>query len=129
MAGHGEKLTRKQEQAISCLLEQATLKDAAVACGIGEMTLRRWLQQPGFQEHYRQAKRQVVEQAITSVQKATEEAVGVLKEIMNDKEAPTSSRVSAAKTILETAIKAVELEDIMTRLDALEQAQADKGKW
>jgi predicted DNA-binding transcriptional regulator AlpA len=125
MMGPG-KITRRQEATIAALLEMPTTAAAAKVAGISEPTLWRWLQQPEFQEQYRNAKRRVVEQAITSVQKATGEAVSTLREIMNDKEAPTSSRVSAAKTILETAIKTVEIEGILTRLEALEQAQAEK---
>ena len=49
MTGHGEKLTRKQEQAIACLLAEATLTAAASHCGIGEATLRRWLRDPQFE--------------------------------------------------------------------------------
>jgi predicted DNA-binding transcriptional regulator AlpA len=125
MMGPG-KITRRQEATIAALLEMPTTAAAAKVAGISEPTLWRWLQQPEFQEQYRNAKRRVVEQAITSVQKATGEAVSTLREIMNDKEAPTSSRVSAAKIILETAIKTVEIEGILTRLEALEQAQAEK---
>ena len=126
MKGHGEKLNRKQEMAISCLLEQPTIKEAAVFCGVGEVTLWRWLQQPEFQERYRQAKRQVVEQAITRLQQVTGAAVTTLREIMLDSEAPASSRVTAAKTILETAVKSVELEDLVTRLDKLEKAVSER---
>jgi hypothetical protein len=39
---------------------------------------------------------------------------------MQDAEAPASARVSAAKAVLETAIKAVELEDLEARIVALE---------
>ena len=40
-----------------------------------------------------------------------------------DTEAPANAKVSAAKTILETAVKAVELEDLEVRIVALEAAQ------
>jgi hypothetical protein len=40
--------------------------------------------------------------------------------IMQDSTAPASARVSAAKTVLDTAVKAVELEDLEQRLAALE---------
>src|SRR5690242_15893572 len=36
MSGHGEKLSRKQEQGISALLLQPTLRDAATAIGVDE---------------------------------------------------------------------------------------------
>ena len=47
--------------------------------------------------------------------------------VMRDAEAPASARVSAARAILETAIKAVELEDLEARIIALE-AQAQEAR-
>jgi hypothetical protein len=121
MSGHGEKLSRKQEQGIRALLLQPTLIDAATAIGVDERTLRRWLRENAiFQLAYREARRAVVQHAITQVQHATGEAVETLRNVMQDRESPASARVSAAKTILETAIKAVEVEDLEVRIAALE---------
>lgn len=39
MAGHGEKLSRKQEQAITALLVAPSIIEAATQAGIGEHTL------------------------------------------------------------------------------------------
>ena len=87
-------------------------------------TLRRWLRDDAiFQMAYREARRQVVQQAIVQVQQATGEAVATLRQVMQAADAPASAKVSAAKTILETAIKAVELEDLEARIVALEAAQ------
>jgi hypothetical protein len=124
MSGHGDKLSRKQEQGISALLLYPTLLDAATAIGVDERTLRRWLREDTtFQAGYREARRAVVQQAIVQVQRATGEAVETLRAVMQDSEAPASAKVSAAKTILETAVKAVELEDLEARIVALETAQ------
>ena len=124
MSGHGEKLSRKQEQGIRALLLQPTLVDAATAIGVDERTLRRWLRDDAvFQRAYREARRQVVQQAIVQVQQATGEAVETLRQVMQAADAPASAKVSAAKTILETAVKAVELEDLEARIVALEAAQ------
>ena len=120
MTGHGEKLSRKQEQAITALVLCASLTEAAAQCGLAEVTLRRWLKQDGFQQAYRDARRQVVQQAIVQVQRATGEAVETLRGVMQGTDAPASAKVSAAKTILETALKAVELEDLEGRIAALE---------
>ena len=121
MSGHGDKLSRKQEQGISALLFQPTLIDAATAIGVDERTLRRWLRDDAvFQIAYREARRQVVQQAIVQVQQATGEAVETLRKVMQDADAPASAKVSAAKTILETAVKAVEVEDLAARIAALE---------
>ena len=119
VAGHGEKLTRKAEQAVAALLQFPTIPEAAKAAGVSERTLYGWLQEEGFREQYRSARTEVVRHAVTMVQRASGEAVEVLRDVMNSPESPTSSRVSAAKTILELALKAVELEDLESRLEAL----------
>jgi hypothetical protein len=117
-------LTPRQEQSITALLVQGSLQAAAEASGINEKTLRRWLRDNAvFQMAYREARRQVVQQAIVQVQQATGEAVETLRQVMQAADAPASAKVSAAKTILETAIKAVELEDLEARIVALEAAQ------
>jgi DNA-binding transcriptional MerR regulator len=121
VAGHGEKLTRKAEQAVAALLQFPTIPEAAKAAGVSERTLYGWLQEEGFREQYRSARTEVVRHAVTMVQKASGEAVDVLREVMNNPQSTTSSRVSAAKTILELALKAVELEDVESRLVALEE--------
>jgi hypothetical protein len=123
MTGHGEKVSRKQEQAIMALIACPSITEAATQSGLAEVTLRRWLKQEDFQTAYRAARRTVVQHAIVQVQRATGEAVETLRAVMHDSESPASARVSAAKTILDTAIKAVELEDLEQRITALETAQ------
>ena len=120
----GEKLSRKHEQAIAALLTCDSITAAAAACGIAEATLHRWLKdKSAFQAAYREARRAVVQFAVVQVQRATAEAVETLRAVMHDSASPASARVSAAKTILDTAIKAVELEDLEARIVALEAAQ------
>lgn len=128
MKGHGEKLSRKQEQAIVALLQMPTISEAAKCAGIGEATLWRWLQTPEFQDQYREAKRQAVSQAISRLQRATSKAVDTLESIMGDAASPSSSRVAAAKTVLEMALKAVELEDLAARIEALEKTLPETGR-
>jgi DNA-binding transcriptional MerR regulator len=120
MIGHGEKLSRKQDQALTALVTCPSITEAAAQCELAEVTLRRWLKQDGFQAAYREARRAVVQHAIVQVQQATGEAVETLRSVMQDNESPASARVSAAKTILETAVKAIELEDLEQRIMALE---------
>ena len=117
------KLTRKQEALISALLTAPSLAAVAQQAGLSEVTAWRWLKDATFQAAYREARRAVVQHAITQVQQATGEAVETLRGVMQDAEAPASARVSAAKAVLETAIKAVELEDLEARIVALEMQQ------
>lgn len=120
------KLSRKQNQVIAALLEMPTMREVAEAVGIGETTLFRWLKKEDFQNAYREAKRRVIGLAINRLQKASSEAVQTLTEIMNDVDSPTTARVTAAKTVLEMAFKAIEGEDLEARIAALEKIVREK---
>jgi transcriptional regulator with XRE-family HTH domain len=126
MKGHGAKFGRKQEAAIAALLSQPTIEEAAKRTGISGPTLWRWLQEPAFQGEYRKARRQALGQATAQLQQASGAAVRALKEIIENKNAPSSSRVMAARTVLEMGIKAIELEDVEARLAAIEAAMEGK---
>ena len=128
MIGHGEKLSRKQEAAVAALISESTMGIAAHKAGIGEATLFRWMKEPRFRTAYREARRQVVDGAIGHLQTACSEAVETLREVAKDAEASAASRVSAARAILEIALKAVELQDIEERIEELEEAMSNNGK-
>ena len=114
-------LTRRQEAFIAALLSCPTIAHAARTAGIAEVTAGRWLKDATFQAAYRESRRQVVQQAIVQVQHATGTAVQTLVAVMQDNESPSSARVSAARSILEMAIRTVEIEDLEARITALEQ--------
>ena len=114
------KLTRKQEALISALLTAPSLAAAAQQAGLSEVTAWRWLKDATFQATYREARRAVVQHAIAQVQHATGEAVATLRTVMQDSESPASARVSAAKAILETAVKGIDIDDLEVRIAALE---------
>jgi uncharacterized protein YggE len=117
------ELTRKQGEAIAALLSGPTITDAAKRAGVGERTLFRWLQQDAaFQQAYREARRQAVQHAIAQIQQVASTAVKTLGAIMKSTKAPSGSRVSAARAVLEMALKGVELEDLEARIAALEAA-------
>lgn len=120
------KISRKKERAIKALLECDTHAEAARAAGIGEVTLWRWMQETDFKEAFRKAKRRVLDQAITNLQKATGKAISALLSVVGDEKAPASARVSGAKVILEIAIKAVEIEDLEARVEEIEKAISNR---
>lgn len=122
------KSDHKKERAVSALITAGSIKEAARAAGIGTRTLYSWLNDKDFREAYRQARREVVNQALAQLQRVSSSAVNTLSEIMEDSEAPASSRVSASKAVLELAIRAVELQDIMARLERLEEEVAGSGR-
>jgi hypothetical protein len=114
------KLTTKQEAAITALLTATSISNAAAKVGVNEKTIRRWLADPAFDAEYRAARRQAVGQAVALLQQLSSAAVVVIARIMADPQAPAGVKLRAAVSVLELAIKSVELEDLEARLAALE---------
>jgi hypothetical protein len=123
--GHGEKRTRKQEQLIAALLSHPTIEAAAKSIGISDATAWRWMKTSEFQVAYREARREAMRQTTARLQEAAREAVDALREVQRTGESE-SARVSAARTILEQAIKAADLEEVQARLEALEKALTER---
>ncbi len=130
MSQNGDKkpqLTAKQLRGIQAILQAETMEQAAEITRVNRKTLYRWLEMEPFIKELARAKRLMINQGILKLQRGTSEAVATLVEICQDKEAPASSRVSAAKEILSSTLKSLELEDIEGRLEKLERKmQIDK---
>jgi hypothetical protein len=116
-----QKLSAKQERALVALLDCGEIKQAAETAGVTKVTLWRWLQAPDFQSRYRAARRQLVETAIAQLQSDCTIAARVLREVAEDRQAPASSRVAAARAIIEQSVSAVQLTDLQERLEEVER--------
>lgn len=113
---------RKREKIISVLLETGgNIKEAAAMLEMGETTLWRHLQDPEFRRQYGEARARLLDLAIAMIQRASSEAVETLRVIMNSATEPPGPRVSAAKGILDLAIKGQEVENLKSRIEALER--------
>jgi hypothetical protein len=126
----GENLTAKQEAALVALLSHGTIEAAYASVGVSKTTMWRWMQLPRFQSRYKAERRQLVEAGIVTLQKHATTAARVLVQIADDTEAPASARVTAAKTILDQSVSAIEMTELLQRIERLEVlAEAnDKGK-
>lgn len=130
MRGHGEKKSRKTDQFIAALMVHPGVEAAAESVGISHATAWRWMKDPAFIERFREVCRDTMNRAIARLQEAASDAVDCLRKVQSTGESE-SARVSAARTILEHALRAVELDDIQVRLDKLEQiakSANEKGK-
>jgi hypothetical protein len=119
MSGHGQKLNRKQEAAIAALLTERTHIDAATKTGVSESTLHRWLRLSEFQTAYRRARRGIVEAAIGRLQQTAGKAVDALDRNLTCGQ--PGNEIRAALGILDHAMKAVELLDVIERVEELER--------
>ena len=121
-AGNGGRRSQREDAALAALLSEPTIAAAATKAGIGESTLLRWMAEPEFKARLRAARRQLVEGAIGRLQQAATQAVSTLQRNLTC--GTPAVEVGAARSILDQAIKAVELVDLAERVEALEQAAA-----
>ena len=119
------KLNNRQLKAIEVLLREPRIEPAARQAGVNRMTLWRWLQQPAFSQAYRDARARLLEQTMTLLQSYSMEAVAVLVTVMAAKDTIASTRVAAARSILEFAIRSRELLEVEERIRALETAMGN----
>jgi hypothetical protein len=113
-------LSKNQLKAVEALISYDTVADAAKACGLGRDTLYRYMRDPLFDGELRKAKRTMVDQAVTSLQRSCKDAAAALADICKDKDSPPSARVAAAREILGQTMRALEIEGIEERLKSLE---------
>ena len=117
-----ENLSAKQTRAIAALLQAPTLREAAESCGVPESTLFRWLNERAFKDAFDQARARLLENVLTRLQAVAGDAVSTLSDVMTDRNAGASARVSAARTVLEMALRAKAELEIEARIRALEDA-------
>lgn len=111
----------RKSKAILALLSQPTIEAAAQEVGVTRKTLHQWLKDDDFKTKLQEAKKETVGHVTMRLRVSMSEAIDTLIEVMRDPESSANARVSAAKTILESGLKAHELEDLATKLEVMEQ--------
>ena len=122
MKGHGTKFGRKKEEAIAALLTQRNLDEAAKSIGIAPNTLLKWMKQPEFDAAYREAIRSSYKQSIGRNASSLHRRRIDLAQVIVDPATPAATKVRAADSVLNHTAKAIELDDIDGRVEALERA-------
>jgi hypothetical protein len=122
MARSGEILGAKKEAAILALLTSRSVEDAARTADIPLRTLYRWMKDPTFDREYRKAKVAAFGQVVSRLQQGTGAAAAIMLKLMADANTPASTRLRAADCVFSHAKNAIEMEEILGRIAALEEA-------
>jgi hypothetical protein len=115
---HGDKLSRKKEQAIAALLAKPTVQEAAAEVGISVRTLCDWLRNPAFERAYAQARKSLLERTVAHLLTISTKAVQALERNLHCGE--PGPEIRAAVVILDHAWKGSEVLDLARRLEELE---------
>ena len=116
----------RQERAIVALLSEPSIEAAAKTADVSDVTIWRWMKLPEFRAKLRDARRAVVEGAIGRLQQTATEAVETLRRNLTC--GTPAVEVRAATAILDQAIKAVELFDVVERVEQLEARVAARAE-
>jgi len=119
-------MPRKLNGFIAAMLSHSSVEDAARAAGISRVTAWRWLKDPAVQARLREARKDAMNAAMVRLQDAAAGAVDCLCEVQREGESE-SARVSAARCILEQALRAAEVGDLEERLAKLEAIAQGRG--
>lgn len=117
--------TAKKDKYMVALLTSSTKAEAYKAAHISKATANRIEQDPGFIDQYNKVRRQAMTQASDKLQGLASKAVDTLATIMDSEQATPTERTRVAKIILDGAYQAQQTQDILERLDKLEQEQAE----
>jgi hypothetical protein len=98
----------------------ATVENAGRKAGVSRRTATRRLAEPGFREHVRQLRADMVQRSTAMLTAAALEAVKTLVELEGSV-MPAPVRLGAARAILELGGKLRESTELAERLAALEQ--------
>ena len=116
-------MNEKRRRALEALLTTRTQDEAAAVAGCTPKTLRGYLREKDFAEAYQRAHDRIFDEAAREAMRAISPALGVLHEISANPEAPWPSRVSAATSLIKCGRELKETNDILQRLERLEDAQ------
>jgi uncharacterized protein (UPF0147 family) len=121
-------MTGKQKKALAALLNSRTMRAAAQSAGVNYSTLRRWIVEDAeFRKAYNDELAVLIENAANQARQGMTEAVDVLREIINDEDAPQSNRLAAAKVLIESGSRLIEMQSFDSRITELERLMEDRG--
>lgn len=99
-----------------------TVKEAAQKTGISQSTATRLRKQEDFQKYLSGLKERMYSDTMKRAQALSMDALDTLKGIMEDKNCTDSSRVAAARFLLELGMEAYTKEKIVDEIESLKQA-------
>jgi hypothetical protein len=124
MAQRGKR--RTDETLLLALACGATVEAAAAKAGVSPATAYRRLQEPDFQRRLQELRADMVQRTAGMLTAAAGEAVKTLLALQKEA-TPPSTRLGAARAVLELGVKFRETVELEERLAALEKHLPNQG--
>ena len=117
-----DTLSRNQRRFVRALMMARNVREAAGTARISEATAWRWLRLEAVQRALQELQDAMLGEATRHAAGLLSEALDTLADIMRHESNPPSSRVAAARAILECGLRYAELVALAERVARLEQA-------
>jgi phage terminase small subunit len=115
-----KNLTPNQRKALDALLSTTTVSKAALACGLSERTLWRYLADDTFKTALRDRQDATIKATTAALVGLSGEAIQALHDLLIDTETPSAVKARVALGWLDHTRKTVELDDLAQRVADLE---------
>lgn len=115
-----DKLTLKQQNAITHLLSTKTVEEAAKKAGIAKTTLYAWMKQDHFKQEVGKRRRALYEEGLSILKASTRKAAEALAELLEKSSASLKRLV--ARDVISLAMKAIEQGELEERISRIEEA-------
>ena len=113
-------LSPEKMRALFALLATGDVADASKASGASERTVARWRNEPAFMAALRSAQDAMLDATAAQLVSASSASVKLLKDTVENESAQLSHRLRAAATLLDSALRWVEMRSLTSRVAALE---------
>ena len=115
-------MTARQKKALAALINAPTMRAASISAGVTYSTLRRWIvEDEEFRKAYYEELSVLIEDAANQARQGMTEAMSVLRQIVCDEDAVQSNRLAAAKIIIESGARLIEIQSYESRISELER--------
>ncbi len=118
--GENATLSPRQRRFVNALLGTRTIREAAGKVKVAESTAWRWLKEPAVKAALGEAHDAALAQSARAVAALLTDALDTLAVVMGDSHAPVGARVSAARVILENAVRLADAVALAERVSELE---------
>lgn len=109
----------KTEDLLLAMLTSKSQKEAAEILGVTEQTICKRIKEKDFKEQFSNYRKQIVDSTSTRLVNSSQKAVDVLVDLLDSESEIT--RYNASSKILQITNDYVSMQDIIMRLDKLEQ--------
>ena len=115
--------SHNDEAILAALITHTSVREAANEIGISEGTIYSRLKNDAFRKRYDELRAEILNQVTAGLQGKLAFAIDTIESIMSNPAVSPQTRLNAASELIRDCMRMTEQNDILIRLEAIEEAQ------